>query len=108
VLQELRRGPLRLVVDNLNKLAVLAAAVLFTLDGCVSLTPEGERVRITVNSQATAGCKFLGKVKGQLDADLRNEAAKLGANVVWNETEAVQDKGPRIWQHGEAYSCPTP
>jgi hypothetical protein len=88
-----------------NYLWVLAVLIL-SIFACSSLTPEGERVRITVNTQATAGCNFLGKVKGKYDNDLRNEAAKLGANLVWNETEAMHDTGPRIWQHGEAYRCP--
>jgi len=41
-------------------------------------------------------------VKGKFDNDLRNEAAKLGANLVYNET---QPNEPHIYQHGEAYSC---
>jgi hypothetical protein len=80
---------------------VVGLSVLL-LAGCATLTPEGAKVRITNNPQATAGCKFLGNVKGKFDNDLRSEAAKLGADVVFNMT---QPNEPHIWQHGEAYSC---
>ena len=80
---------------------IVLAVMLLT--ACASLTPEGEKVRITTNPQATAGCTFIANVKGQFDADLRNEAAKVGANIVFNQT---QPNEIHIWQHGEAYSCP--
>jgi hypothetical protein len=58
--------------------------------GCASLTPEGAKVRITNNPQATVGCKFLGEVKGKFENELRNEAAELGANLVFSATQPVE------------------
>ncbi len=88
---------------TLLRLGVLLEVLALT--ACASLTPEGEKVRITTNPQATAGCTFVANVKGKFDADLRNEAAKVGANLVFNQT---QPNEIHIWQHGEAYSCPFP
>ena len=81
--------------------ALLVLSIL-TFIGCASLTSEGAKVRVTNNPQATASCKFLGSVKGKFDNDLRNEAAKLGANLVFNMT---QHNEIHVWQHGEAYRC---
>lgn len=89
----------------------LVAAVLA---GCVSITPDGESVRITTRADIVAGCKFITNVKatsgwgglaGQGIADsntektLQNKAAKAGGNVLF-----VINAG----QHasGEAYLCP--
>jgi hypothetical protein len=66
------------------------------------LTPEGKKVRYTTRPQTTAGCTFIANVKGKFDADLRNEAAKLGANLIYNETQPTEIP---VWQHGEAYRC---
>ena len=86
-------------------LAVLAV-------GCMTkATAEGQAVRLTRNPQATAGCKFLGRVKvtnnigmEQVENDMREEAAKLGANVVFAEDQ------PRGSYEigGEAYRCEQP
>ncbi len=96
----------------MKMMVILGTLVLMT--GCVTLTSAGEHVRYTINPQATVNCKFLGNVKGQYDNDLRNEAAKLGANMVFNVTlhnAAWSSRAPdeiHIWQHGEAYFCPDP
>jgi hypothetical protein len=53
--------------------------------GCASITPAGDQVRLTNNPQATAGCQFLGNLKVASDDNkLRNQAASLGANVVYS------------------------
>lgn len=74
------------------------AVLGLVLSGCVSATPQGEKVRLTDNPRATAGCKFLGSVQGIRPNTLRNEGAKLGADVVF----PTMVGGP----HGEAYKCP--
>jgi hypothetical protein len=87
--------------------AALALALL--CGGCVTLTPEGDGGRYTRNQQATAGCKFLGDVSGlgeSVDVEhrrLRNNAAKLGADLVLDTTHRGEAA-----VRGEAYRCEQP
>jgi hypothetical protein len=96
------------------KVAVVLSVAALLLAGCVSVSPEGEEVRVTSNPDVVKGCKFLGNVKatsgwggpagtGLASSNsaktLRNKAAKLGGNVVF-----VVESG--IHAEGEAYLCP--
>lgn len=85
-------------------------SLLFAV-GCASLklTPAGAQVRITVNTEATRGCKYLGDVQAPVIAQegderigLANAAAKKGGNVVL--------LGQRAGVHriGEVYLCEEP
>jgi len=95
------------------KSAIVVLSVVCSLSACVSMTPEGEAVRVTTQADVVKGCKFVGNVKatsgwggvaGQGIADsntektLQNKTAKAGGNVVY-----VNNSG----QHasGEAYRC---
>ena len=87
------------------------------LVGCVSLTPEGKRVRITSNPAAVKGCTFLKNVRSTStlssnaeglaasanEKTLQNDTAALGGNVLY-----VISSGRHA--SGEAYRCdePTP
>jgi hypothetical protein len=87
------------------------------LVGCVSLTPEGKKVRITNNPETVKGCTFLknvrststlsGNVEGLAasanEKTLQNDTAALGGNVLY-----VISSGRHA--SGEAYRCgePTP
>lgn len=84
------------------KLLMAAITVVILLIGCASLTPEGRKVRLTRNPQATAGCRFVGEFDtnpgfGNPDDAIRNKAASLGANLVLRTT----------YSRAEAYRCPT-
>jgi uncharacterized protein YbjQ (UPF0145 family) len=94
---------------------------LALLSACVTthLTPEAEKVRVTTNPEAVRGCKLLGNIEasdkmnggmvGQMAAEenanrrLRNDAAKLGANVVLMGSSTTGMSGSRA--RGEAYAC---
>ena len=85
--------------------ALAAIALVFTV-ACATLTPAGQKVRVTSNSEAVRGCRYLGAVLGADHAgvpqdkfvvNLKNNGAKLGANVVLITAGT--------WQ-GEAYACP--
>jgi uncharacterized protein YbjQ (UPF0145 family) len=96
-------------------------ALLALASACVTthLSPEGERVRVTTNAEAVRGCKLLGNIEasdrmnggmmGQMAAEenanrrLRNDAAKLGANVVLMASSTTGMSGSRA--RGEAYAC---
>jgi len=100
----------------------IAAALALTLSlsaACqwVPLTPEGEQVRVG-NAAEVESCKDLGKVTGkttitvgplarneekvgsEVEALARNEAAKMGANV-------IVPTGPLDWDQREyaAFRC---
>lgn len=83
----------------------LVPVLLATLGGCATSTPEGEHVRLTFNTQATAGCKFLGTVQGMGDNAAKNEAAKLGADTLWLPQ---RPEGIPVKVQGEAYRCKEP
>ena len=92
------------------------------LAACVTtrLTPEGQQVRVTTNQDAVKGCTLIGNVEssdkmnggmvGQMAAEenanrrLKNDAAKMGANVVLFTNSTTGMSGSRV--RGEAYRCP--
>ncbi len=88
-------------------LAVLLLASL----ACVSLSLAGEGVRMTKHESDVEGCRFLGEVEahppylGPHDAayTLRNEAAKLGGDVVVSSDWAGTIKG-KVYDCGGKYS----
>lgn len=62
------------------------------------LTRAGEAVRVTENPETVRGCEYVAEVVGPEGGnELRNEAARLGANFVLR----VQGPTPRT----EAYLC---
>lgn len=73
---------------------------------CVSLSLAGEKVRVTKHESDVEGCRYLGEVeahppyRGPHDAmyTLRNEAGKLGADVVVSNDLIGTIKG-------KAYDC---
>jgi len=97
-------------------LAALGIAV-----ACVTtkVTPAGEKVRVTSDAAAVAGCALLGEVKGadhmngglagqgaaeeNAHRRLRNEAAAMGADTVLVVTSTTGFSGSTI--RGEAYRC---
>lgn len=101
----------------MRKIAVLTC-VSILVTGCASLSPEGQRVRVTVNPDVVRGCEFVGNVKtssgwggsaagnmgeDQVQIKLQNETAKLGGNVLFltsNEAGGATARGI-----GEAYKC---
>src|ERR1041385_8953052 len=43
---------------------IVVFALVLAFDSCTSLTPAGERVRVTSNADVVRGCTLLGEVKG--------------------------------------------
>lgn len=102
--------------------SMAARIILMTaiaLLGCVtSLTPAGQSVRVTSDSKASEGCKFLGEVRGHAFGgddkrsvhgeenahnELKNDAGRLGANLVVLEWESARGGT----QRGNAFACPS-
>jgi hypothetical protein len=86
---------------------------VLTLAACVSLTPAGEKVRVTSNPDVVKGCTFLGNVKAtsgfsgpgetglgtsNTEKTLQNKTAALGGNVLFLTA-------PGVHATGEAYAC---
>jgi len=104
------------------KAAASTSVVVFALSllvSCTSLTPAGQRVRVTSNADATRGCVLLGEVKGadrmwggyagqgiaENNAwnELKNRAAAMGADTVLLVTSSTGFSSSRAI--GEAYRC---
>jgi hypothetical protein len=91
------------------------------LSACVttSLTPRGEKVRLTSNPDVVRPCKYVGEVTGadrmnggtagqgaaeeNANRRLRNNAAQIGADTVFIGTSTTNTSGSV--QRGEAYQC---
>ena len=79
--------------------------------GCVSLSLAGEKVRVTKHESDVEGCRVLGEVEanppywGPHDAmyTLRNEAGKLGGDVVVSDDLTGTIKG-KVYDCGGKYS----
>lgn len=93
--------------------------VPLVVTACTSVTPEGQKVRVTDDKRASDGCRYVGEVhaKGFMGDDqraflaendahnkLRNRAAKLGANLVILTWESQRGST----QRGEAFECTQP
>jgi Domain of unknown function (DUF4156) len=98
----------------ISRLCMTGLAVLLMASmACVSLSLAGEKVRITKHESDAEGCRFLGEVearppyRGQHDAayTLRNEAAKLGGDVVVNSDWIGAIKA-KVYDCGGKYSSP--
>jgi hypothetical protein len=84
---------------------------LIAFIGTASCSTTGnEQVRITRNSQATAGCKFIQNVEAtgsggveHMEKKLRDEGARVGADLVYLPPRS--ERGFTIY--GEAYRCST-
>ncbi len=80
---------------------------------CQTASPSAESIRITADPEVARGCKFLGNVEGSsgfatvsiaannATVEMREKAAKLGANVI-----VAISVGPKAL--GEAYLCSKP
>jgi hypothetical protein len=103
----------------------LAVVVVLTVSGCATShrTPAPQAVRFTNSRDGVSGCTSVGIVdsndnsnEGTVDQvpveqdryrRLRNEAARLGANVVLlSENPSGMTSGSVV--NGEAYKCPLP
>ena len=91
------------------------------LAGCAKtrLAPQAERVRVTLNQDEATACRLVGNVEAStkrylwfpgagtaqesVTRQLRNDAAKMRANVVVirNSTTSMS----RSYARGEAYAC---
>lgn len=93
--------------------ALVVAVVLVT--GCVSASPEAQKVRVTNNRDVVKPCQFLGNVTAMsgwggsagsgvaghnIEETLKERTHKLGGNVVY----LVGNQGSK--GTGEAYKCP--
>lgn len=105
----------------MSRLRSSTLAALMLLSACVmtTLSPAGERVRLTSNPDVVAECDFLGEVTGsdgfnggiagQRAAEenairrLKNAAGALGADVVFLVSSETGMSGST--QRGEAYRC---
>ncbi|MDB5971583.1 MAG: hypothetical protein JWQ90_4033 [Hydrocarboniphaga sp.] len=97
------------------------AIVSLLLASCVTVTlsPEGSQVRLTSNPDVVKGCSYIGFVQGtdhmngglagqgaaEEDAmrEIRNNAAKMGANTVNLIVTTTGFSGSAV--RGEAYKC---
>ena len=103
----------------------LAVVFVLTVSGCATShrTPAPQAVRLTNNRDVVRGCSSVGIIdsseksnEGTVDQipveqeryrRLRNEAARLGANVVLlSENPSGMTSGSLV--NGEAYKCPLP
>src|SRR5258705_5733670 len=90
---------------------LLASAVLVTCS-CVTMTetlaPGAERVRLTNEAAAVAGCKAVGNVSGLVGSEaysetqLRNRTVGLDGNTVFVTLFTLY----ALPQEGVAYRCP--
>lgn len=80
----------------MKRLTTLALAA--SLTACTSLSPEGQKVRLTKLPQEVAGCRFLGQVTvNGLKADLRNHAA----TALLAGTDKLLDLLADLWEAAE-------
>lgn len=102
----------------LNARSVLVVMISFSILGCVSLTPQGNRARVTSNPAVVEGCDYLGEVKGdsawggyatqstgekEAWKELKNEAGAMGADTVLLTKSTTGFSGSVT--RGEAYRC---
>jgi hypothetical protein len=96
---------------------LLAAALLFA--SCVSVTPAGEKVRVTSNPEAVRNCALLGEVKGaehlwggwagqgiaenNAYKELKNRTAAMGGDTALMVSSSTGFSGSV--QRAEAYRC---
>ena len=96
----------------------LVAIPVVVLTCCVSLTPSGQRVRVTSDPSVVHGCSYVGAVQGRSSwggyagqstgeknsiSKLQNSAAEMGADTELLVTSHTGVGGSQ--QRGEAYRC---
>lgn len=104
--------------------SLLTLAILLSTAACVttSLTPAGQKVRVTGDPGVIRGCEYVGDVQasdrmnggafGQDAAEentyrrIKNKAAALGGNVVLLNRGNTNFQGSSA--RGEVYRCPVP
>lgn len=80
------------------KIVFWAGFLVALLSGCATLSPKGQRVRITTNPDVVRGCEFLGNISGysgwggtaarslgeeQVQIEMQNKTADIGGNVLF-------------------------
>lgn len=99
---------------TLKRRAVVPALLVALIAGCVSLTPEAEKMKVTKKAADVVGCKALGYVEGHPPYvgprdgmhQMQNQASALGADTLFVTAYNVS-------ANGVAYLCgkspaPTP
>ncbi len=97
----------------------IQVAVVLVFVSCVSLSPAGDKVRVTANPEAVRNCTLLGEVKGaehmwggaagqgiaenNAYKELKNRTAAMGGDTVLMVTSSTGFSGSV--QRGEAYRC---
>jgi hypothetical protein len=92
-----------------NIARLLAAVFAIVALSCMTASPKAQSIRVTSNPEAVRGCKYLGNVEGNSGfssavadnnavVEMREEGAKLGANVILAVTLGKK-------AIGEAYLC---
>lgn len=91
-----------------------------TLVACTSLSPAGQRVRVTNNADVVRDCEFVGNVKAssgwggpaggnigedQVQVKMQNETAELGGDVLFLTSAKAGGYGGSSRGIGEAYNC---
>ena len=82
--------------------------ILFYLTSCVSLSMDGEKVRLTSNPNIVKNCKFIGDVKAyppymfpsDWEIKLKNATSEKGGNVVFALPPSLS-----VVVRGESYYC---
>ena len=96
--------------STLSKLGLVILSLSFL--ACVSLSLAGEKVRMTKHESDVEGCRFLGEVeahppyRGPHDAMyiLRNEAGKLGGDVVVRSNDMIGTIKGKVYGCGGRYA----
>lgn len=101
-----------------NVVALIGVGLV--LAGCVSLSPAGQRVRVTANPDVVHGCEFVGNItassgwggpaagnigEDQVQTKMQNETAELGGNVLFLTSNKAGGYGGSSRGIGEAYKC---
>ncbi|MCD4747765.1 MAG: DUF4156 domain-containing protein [Thermoanaerobaculales bacterium] len=95
------------------KLMVVVLILVLT-SGCMSLSPEAQKVRVTNNEAVVADCEYLGEVSGKTGwgsagesnayKAMKKNAAEIGADTVFLITQADTEAFIPTYR-GEAYRC---
>ena len=92
---------------------VLVLMTLWASSACMSLSPDGQRVRVFPNGDDVSSCRYLGQISGsssqwgrngreRAQIELRNEAAILGGDSV----VIKEDRGILAWDLiADVFTC---
>ncbi len=95
----------------MRSVRLLPAGFALCCFSCVSVQPRAENIRLTTDVEAVDTCRFIANIESHgsyrntsSHSELRNEAAKRGANAVLLVGPASVGENARAL--GEAYGCP--